>query len=316
MYCLCFVCFSLASFAGRRGKSGEDEEDSKAAVDPSMAWSLRKAAAAALDAVCAAFGDEILRVLMPLLNERLASSKWSVREGAILALGASAEGTINGLVPVMAGLVGSLLQILEQQKQHVLVVSIACWTLGRLSSWVVRQPQDDFLQRTIRALAGLLTSASRRVQEASCSSLAVVANETWAVCKRVSERNDLFSPFVVPAVSALMNALPRYQAKNLLIGYDLLGAMLRGAPAELAEKLGGAVWPVLLRALAASPSDRRLVALLDCVATAALSLGPTVAPHAVPLLRHSFQIALAQLRAASGKRCFFGCRFCLHTYMF
>ena len=56
-----------------------------------MAWSLRKSAAAALDAVCGAFGDEILTVLMPLLRERLQSPKWEVRESAILALGAAAD---------------------------------------------------------------------------------------------------------------------------------------------------------------------------------------------------------------------------------
>ncbi len=103
-----------------------------------MAWNLRKAAAAALDEVCGAFGDEILGVLMPMLRERLGSARWQTRESAILALGAAAEGTINGLVPLLPQLLSSLLQILEAKQQHVLVVSIACWTLGRFSSWTVR----------------------------------------------------------------------------------------------------------------------------------------------------------------------------------
>ncbi len=103
---------------------------------------------------------------MPLLRERLASPRWPVREAAILALGAAAEGTINGLVPFLAGLVASLLQVLEGPpgQQHVLLVASACWTLGRLSSWIVRQPQDNLLERAVRALAALLGSGSRRVQ--------------------------------------------------------------------------------------------------------------------------------------------------------
>ncbi len=132
-------------FAKSRRAKGKDDDDAddKAAADPSMAWSLRKAAAAALDAVCGAFGDPILGVLMPLLRERLASPRWAVREGAILALGAAAEGTINGLVPLLGGLVGSLLQVLEAQpgQQHVLVVASACWTLGgshRTICWSAR----------------------------------------------------------------------------------------------------------------------------------------------------------------------------------
>ncbi len=285
-----------------RGKDDEAAED-KAAADPSMAWSLRKAAAAALDAVCAAFGDPILGVLMPLLRERLAAPRWAVREAAILALGAAAEGTINGLVPLLGGLVGSLLQVLEAQQgqQHVLVVASACWTLGRVSSWIVRQPQDNLLERTVRALAGHLASPSRRIQEGAASCLAVVCEETWAVCKRVSDTNTLLAPLLLPSVNALMNALPRYQAKNLLIGYDLLGSLLRGVPRESVPKLGGLVWPVLLRACTTTPPDRRLVALLDCIATAILSLGNTVAPHAAPLLSRSLQLGLAQLRAAADR---------------
>lgn len=289
----------FAKGKGKRGKHG-DEDDDKAASDPSMTWSLRKAAAAALDAVCGAFGDEILSVLMPMLREHLSSPRWQVRESAILALGAAAEGTINGLVPMLPQLLNSLLQTLDATgKQHVLVVSIACWTIGRLSSWTVRQPKDDFLARCVRGLAELLGSGSRRVQEAACSALAVVSQETWALCKRVSEHNDALAPFVLPCVTALMAALPRYQAKNLLIGYELLGSLLRGAPPELVPQLGTAVWPGLLRALAAAPPDRRLVALLDCVASCVPSLAASVAPYAVPLLRSSFALGLVQLRAAA-----------------
>ncbi len=130
--------------------------------------------------------------------------------------------------------------------------------------------------------------------------MGVICHESWDICKRVSEKNDIFAPFLFPCVSALMSAMPVYQAKNLLISYDLLGAMLKGIPPDLVQKVGGQVWPVLLRSLSHTPPDRRLVALLDCIASCALYLSASVAPYAVPLLRSSFQLGLAQLKAASG----------------
>ena len=119
------------------------------------------------------------------------------------------------------------------------------------------------------------------------------------MCKRVGDTNTMLAPLLLPCLGALMRALPRYQAKSLLCGYDLLASLLRGVPRELVAQAGGLVWPVLLQACTATPPDRRLVALLDSIATAVLALGPTVAPHAAPLLRRSLELGLAQLRAAA-----------------
>lgn len=88
-------------------------------------WNLRKCSAAAIDVLSNVFGDEILPALMPLiqvnviplrlwkllqlakpcstkLQAKLSTSgdeAWKEREAAVLALGAIAEGCINGLYP-------------------------------------------------------------------------------------------------------------------------------------------------------------------------------------------------------------------------
>lgn len=88
-------------------------------------WNLRKCSAAAIDVLSNVFGDEILPALMPLIQVNViplslwngsqlakpCSSKlqaklstsgdeaWKEREAAVLALGAIAEGCINGLYP-------------------------------------------------------------------------------------------------------------------------------------------------------------------------------------------------------------------------
>jgi hypothetical protein len=111
----------------------------------------------------------------------------------------------------------------------------------------------------------------------------------------------MMAPLLLPCLAALMRALPRCQAKSLLCGYDLLGALLRGVPRDLVAPAGAQIWPVLLRSCTTTPPDRRLVALLDCIANSILALGATVAPHAAPLLRRSLELGLVQLRAAADR---------------
>lgn len=51
------------------------------------AWNLRKCSAAGLDMLSNVFGDELLPVLLPIVEQRLKDPSWEARESAILALG-------------------------------------------------------------------------------------------------------------------------------------------------------------------------------------------------------------------------------------
>jgi transportin-1 len=53
-----------------------------------------KCSAAALDVLANVFRDELLPVLLPILKETLFHAEWEVKESAILALGAIAEGML------------------------------------------------------------------------------------------------------------------------------------------------------------------------------------------------------------------------------
>ncbi|KAK7680111.1 hypothetical protein QCA50_016836 [Cerrena zonata] len=63
----------------------EDDDDDDSELDQ---WSLRKCSAAALDIFSLDFPSEVLQVTLPILQERIVSPEWPVREAAILAFGA------------------------------------------------------------------------------------------------------------------------------------------------------------------------------------------------------------------------------------
>lgn len=152
---------------------------------------------------------------------------------------------------MLPGLLSSLVQLVETAgQQPPLLAASACWTTGRLSSWTVRERTANIVvfkplsqgTAAARRYAGAPGARSCRsaafafsprsggdkcnetslfllslLFQASCSALLVVVQETWALCRRVSEHNTIFAPFLMPCVSALVAALPRYQAKNLLV---------------------------------------------------------------------------------------------------
>ena len=66
-----------------------------------------------------------------MLQERLASPQWEVRESGILALGAIAEGCLSAIQAYLPQLVPWLVQTLADPK--ALIRSITCWTLSRYS---------------------------------------------------------------------------------------------------------------------------------------------------------------------------------------
>ena len=110
--------------------SEADEDDDEDATD----WNLRKCAAASLDSLAEAFQAEILPIVLPELNTKLADAHdWKARESAILALGAIAEGCYDGLQPHLPGLVPFLLQLLQDPMVLTAVCCVVGWSFVRFA---------------------------------------------------------------------------------------------------------------------------------------------------------------------------------------
>ena len=107
----------------------------------------RRCSAAALDVLSNVLHEALLPVLLPLLKEMLFDSDWLVKESAILALGAVAEGCSEGISVHLGELIPYLITCLSDSK--ALVRSITCWTLSRYAHWVVAQSHDNYLKKML-----------------------------------------------------------------------------------------------------------------------------------------------------------------------
>ena len=119
---------------------------------------------------------------VPLAQLRLAQPDWRLRESAILALGAVAEGCRAGLELMAPQIVQFMLPLLADPRP--LVRSIACWTLGRYCKWLFprdgQPPSAQLLALQAELLDGLLKRVmdrSKPVQAAACCALASMEEE-------------------------------------------------------------------------------------------------------------------------------------------
>lgn len=125
--------------------AAEDEEDDDDYTDDDEVsnWTLRKCAAAALDALAGVYRSDLLPYLLPKVQDALNSKSeieseeakcWIVRESGVLALGAIAEGCFDKLRDFLPMLIPFLITHFLTDKKP-LVRSITCWTLSRYCKW-------------------------------------------------------------------------------------------------------------------------------------------------------------------------------------
>lgn len=266
----------------------EDEDD-----DEVSEWNLRKCAAAALDVMACHFGEQLLEILLPYLKERLFSPDWMQRESGILALGAIAEGCISGIQPHLPTLIPFLVNSLSDSKP--LVRSIACWTLGRYSSWCIAERTDEHLRAFfLPAMEGLLNMVmdnNKRVQEAGCSAFATLEEEAGSGLE----------PFLEPVLRTLAAAFTKYQQKNLLILYDAIGTLADSVGQALGSRpeYVDILMPPLIAKWSELPDDDgQLIPLLECLSSVTIALGPAFAPHSPPVYSRCLKIMRDNLLAA------------------
>lgn len=97
----------------------EDEDDNE--FDSTNDWNLRKCSAASLDLFSDIYGNPLLQILLPQIQARMQPNQpWEVRESAILAIGAVAEGCKTGMEVHLQNLVPYLTAQLKDPKVSII----------------------------------------------------------------------------------------------------------------------------------------------------------------------------------------------------
>ncbi len=266
--------------------NGDDDDDDDDELDDGEGseWTLRKCSAASLDALANMYGPvPILPPLLPALQEGLSSSDPWIQEASILALGAVSEGCRDEMHRHMPQLFPYLLTILTtpETPEHLPQLKcIAAWTIGRYASWAVDQvqtgTQGHLLAQITEVFLQRLTDRNRKVQVACCSAFAVV----------IEAAGDLMAPYLEPIYHGIVAALAHYQSRSLLVLFDTMGVLADYVGPAIGEGNLPAIYiPPLLQIWGAlakqDPSDRKLLPLLESLASTAVTCGVNFQPYAL-----------------------------------
>ncbi|KAJ8490368.1 hypothetical protein OPV22_012089 [Ensete ventricosum] len=264
--------------------SDNSEEDDEDTVN---VWNLRKCSAAGLDILSNVFGDEILPTLMPLIQQKLSTtsdSSWKEREAAVLAIGAVAEGCINGLYPHIPEIVTFLIPLLDDK--FPLIRSISCWTLSRFSKFIIQNiGHRDGYEQFDKVLMGVLRrilDTNKRVQEAACSAFATLEEEA---AEELAPRLEII-------LQHLLCAFGKYQRRNLRILYDAIGTLADAVGSELNQPkyLDILMPPLIAKWQQLANSDKDLFPLLECFTSISQALGPAFSQFAEPVFQRCISL--------------------------
>lgn len=285
---------SPSNGAAANGAADDDEDeesdyyDSDDDEDPSSEWNLRKCSAAALDVMALNYGDDLLQILLPTLRDKLFSVDWLEKESGILALGAIAEGCIDGIQEHLPTLVPYLVTALQDPKP--LVRSITCWTIGRYANWCVTQEgeaKEKFFVPVLEGLLRMVLDPNKKVQEAGCSAFATLEEEAGTALE----------PYLHPILTHLVMAFNKYQQKNLLILYDAIGTLADSVGAALSrpEYLQILMPPLIDKWMNLTDDDLNLVPLLECLSSVTIAASTAFVPYAQPVFQRCIAIIQSSL---------------------
>jgi transportin-1 len=275
--------------------AGEDDDDD-------AQWNLRKSSANGLDVMSNVFGDELLGMILPIVEQRFRESDWRLRESAILAVGAVSEGCDAGLTPFLPQLIEFLVPSLEDPRP--MLRATACWTLSRFARYTAQlafaaRPGDPppataaqgraFVERILGGLLRRVGDKNKHVQAAACGALATLLGEC---------REDI-APWLGPTASTLGQAIASYGRKNLRCALD--------AAATLADSGGDALKdPAVARALlgpllqkweSGGDAQADLYQLLECVTSVTMGVGLGAQEFAAPMFSRALALARRALVA-------------------
>ncbi|EEQ36310.1 putative importin subunit beta-2 [Clavispora lusitaniae] len=263
----------------------DDDDDSDDELD---SWNLRRCSAATLDALSLDYPQEVISVALPLLQEKIVSPEWPVREAAILAFGAISKSCVDLARDKLPTLVPFLVERMKDAETRVR--SIACWTLSRYATWVCAEAHEggtysSYFPPTFEAVVGLALDKKKIVQEAACSALASFV-ETADV--------ELLDRYVGALLAHFAQCFASYQRKNLLVLYDCvntfvdkIGPEVFGRSPEYANTL---LPPLFANWESLQDDDTDLWPLLECMSVVASTMGEAFAPYAVPVYERAVKI--------------------------
>lgn len=261
-----------------------EESDDGSSGNVEDRWNLRKCSAAALDVLASNFHEPVFTITLPYLNENLRHPDWPIREAAVLAVGAVADGCMDAVTPHLPDLVPYLLSFLDDREPTIRLIT--CWALGRYSSWAahLQNPSDRqrYFEPMMEGILNKMLDKSKKVQEAAASAFANLEEKA----------TKGLTPYCGPIIRQFVQCFSRYKDRNMFILYDCVQTLAEHVgPALAQQQLIDTLMPAIIQRWSkVSDRSQEIFPLLECLSYVATALGDAFAPFAVGVFSRCIRI--------------------------
>lgn len=240
--------------------------------DPHIGWTLRKCSAASLDALSLQFQSAMVVIVFPHLNGALNHEDVLIKEAAILALGAIADGCVKSMHAIMPQIIAHLLTLMNDQYSIIRVIT--CWSLSRYVGWVVHvnEPMDEYFIPVMTALVSRFLDNNKRVQRAAISAFCIFQEE--ACLKLV--------PFIDFIIRAFVQSFSKLQYRSHMLLYDAIGVFAHSVDGHLNKPdYISVLMPPLMEKFHefVNYQDEQFLALMECLSNVAQALEVGFLPY-------------------------------------
>lgn len=260
--------------------------------DPHIGWTLRKCSAASLDALSLQFQSAMVPIIFPHLNGSLNHEDILIKEAAILALGAIADGCIKSMHAIMPQIITHLLTLMNDQYSIIRVIT--CWSLSRYVAWVVQDnvSVDEYFIPVMTALVQRFLDSNKRVQRAAISAFCIFQEEA---CLKLL-------PFIDFILRAFVQSFSKLQYRSHMLLYDAVGVFAHSIGNHLNKPdYISILMPPLMKKFNefANYQDEQFMALMECLSNVAQALGVGFLPYTEVVYIRCLLIIQETLTAAS-----------------
>jgi len=295
-----------------KGINDDDDEDEDDDGDDAhgevKTFTVRQAAARALEMLSQCLNTEVALVVIPEL-QRLFSigndkSRWVERELAVLVLGTISDGCVDDLANDLRMLLDLLLSLLKDP--YPSVRSISAWAIGRYAKWISdcnaeavedNNAQGLILRVCVESLSAALNDSNRGVQQSTCSALYCFA----------SQASSELSPFADIILFSAMQSLSRYQVRSRISIYDMIShcageavfdEVLGSGDAVSKSRCDAILKELVPRFLLMDPGDPELCPLFECLSYLARPMNAHFGVACREIFPKSFELISLDLNMA------------------
>jgi len=261
-----------------------DNESTRNMHNQEAIWTTRRISCSVLETLARRVEpiDGFMQLFLGVVSTGLESKSfsWTVRESAIMALGAL--GGVDRCVQELKPHLPKLFPYLVSQgsaSEHVLIRKCAVWTLGRFASPLVNLSGVEVFRSALGMLLERSLDANKGVQFAALCALA----EVFESCQNEIGEN-LLVPLLKPLLEKLTEAIDLLQVNNQYYLFDAMASLFRCASlgrylksTELMKVFMPRIWT---RFENSSPTDPNLGAITWFLAQACHTLEESFFPFA------------------------------------